>query len=121
MEVVHGTASLARRLNQPVCAIGNFDGVHVGHQRLFATARERATARDGESVVMTFDPHPAKVLAPELAPPLIYPAGRKLELIAACGIDVCVVEPFTHELASQEARRFVDEVLVRGVGATEIV
>src|SRR5207249_4826248 len=94
METFRGHSSLTRRLRGAVVAIGNFDGVHRGHAHIFAETQALARGRAGEAVVLTFDPHPAKVLAPAYAPPLITPLGRKLELLAAAGLDVVVVEPF---------------------------
>jgi riboflavin kinase / FMN adenylyltransferase len=108
-------------LRDPVVAIGNFDGVHRGHQELLRVAHQRAHARGGEAAVLTFDPHPAKVLAPALAPPLLCTLARRLELFSTCGIDATVVEPFTPELAALAAPDFVSRVLVDGLGAREVV
>lgn len=121
MEVIHASRSSHRRLTRPVIAIGNFDGVHRGHQELFELARTAARARGGEAAVLTFEPHPARMLAPLLAPPLIYPLPRKLELLGEMGMDVCVLEPFTLELARISAEEFVDDVLCTGLGAQEVV
>ena len=121
LETFRGYASLPRRLRNPVVAIGNFDGVHRGHQAMFNIVREQAEADGGESVVLTFDPHPVKVLAPALAPALITTCARKLELIAACGIDVAVVQPFDQALAAVSADHFIKEVLVRALGARGVV
>jgi riboflavin kinase/FMN adenylyltransferase len=82
-------------------ALGNFDGVHRGHQALFAEARRHAPA-----AALTFQPHPGKVLQPDLAPKLITPLPRKLELIAACGVSFTVVQPFTLEYAKTPAEAF---------------
>src|SRR5262245_46227374 len=100
METFRGHTSLPRRLRNAVIAIGNFDGVHRGHAHIFGQARQIADGLGGESVVLTFEPHPAKVLAPEFAPPLITPLVRKLELIAQTGIAVTVVEPFDRAFAA---------------------
>lgn len=121
MEVIHGSRSLTGRLRAPVIAIGNFDGVHVGHRHLLALARERAEALGGQSVALSFDPHPAKVLAPKLAPPLICTPERKRELIAACGIDILCLEPFDAAMAAQSAEAFVAGTLVDELRAGEIV
>ncbi len=102
-------------------AIGNFDGVHVGHQQLLALAIRRARARGGEAAVLTFDPHPAKVLAARLAPPLICTPARKAELVAEAGMDALIIEPFTRELAALSHGEFVEQVLVRAIGAREII
>ncbi|MGZ3428480.1 MAG: riboflavin biosynthesis protein RibF, partial [Polyangia bacterium] len=80
-----------------------------------------AAGLGGESVVLTFDPHPAKVLAPSYAPPLITLLGRKLELVAQEGIDAAVVEPFDRAFAGRPADDFVRDVLVEGLGAKHVV
>jgi riboflavin kinase / FMN adenylyltransferase len=121
MDTFRGHTSLARRLRNAVVAIGNFDGVHRGHAHIFQQARGLAAGLDGESVVLTFDPHPAKVLAPAYAPPLITPLARKLELIAAEGIDATVVEPFDRAFAARSAESFVTDVLAGALGARRIV
>jgi riboflavin kinase / FMN adenylyltransferase len=123
MVVLDGTHALlrARRLRDPVVAIGNFDGVHLGHQRLLGLARERARALGGEAVALTFEPHPARVLAPALAPPLLCTPARKQELIAALGIDVLVNEPFTPALAACPPDLFVADILIGALGAREVV
>jgi riboflavin kinase/FMN adenylyltransferase len=120
MQLVHGHRALGRALRRPAVGIGNFDGVHRGHQRLFEEVRRRAAALGGESAIFTFQPHPAKVLAPQLAPALITTPERKLELIAEAGIDVTVVEPFDHAFAAVTAERFVEEVLVGALGVAEV-
>jgi riboflavin kinase/FMN adenylyltransferase len=121
MDTFRGHTSLSRRLRNAVVAIGNFDGVHRGHAHIFQQARGLAASLDGESVVLSFDPHPAKVLAPAFAPPLITPLSRKLELIAAEGIDVAVVEPFDRTFAARTPDAFVKEVLADGLGARHVV
>lgn len=121
MDTFRGHTSLSRRLRSAVVAIGNFDGVHRGHAHIFQQARGIAASLGGESVVLTFDPHPAKVLAPAYAPPLITPLARKLELIAQEGIGVTVVEPFDRAFAGKSAEEFVRGVLVDGIGAKHVV
>jgi len=76
------TSELGRPLRAPAVAIGNFDGVHLGHQALVATAQRLAHAAGGEAVVLTFDPHPARFFAPKLAPPMLLTLERRLELLA---------------------------------------
>ena len=102
-------------------AIGNFDGVHLGHRELFALARARAAERGGPVVAFTFEPHPVRVLRPALTPPLLTPLPRKLELLAACGLDGAVVQPFDAAYAGTEARAFVSRDLVGRLGAAEVV
>jgi riboflavin kinase/FMN adenylyltransferase len=121
MEIFRSHTTLPRRLREPVVAIGNFDGVHRGHAHIFAQTRQLAASRDGEAVVLTFEPHPAKVLAPAFAPPLIAPLSRKLTLLAEAGLDAVVVEPFDREFASHSAEAFAREVLADGLGARHVV
>src|SRR5688500_10551608 len=125
MRVVRGrtrlAAELGRPLRAPAIAVGNFDGVHRGHQALIARARQLADAAAGEAVVLTFDPHPARFFAPALAPPMITPLDRRLELLQAAGADVVVIEPFTAEFAGIEATPFVEEVLARDLSARHVV
>ena len=121
MDIYRGHNLLPRRLREPVVAIGNFDGAHRGHAHIFAAAKRLAGARGGEAVVLTFEPHPAKVLAPSFAPPLITTAGRKLELLAEAGLDVAVIEPFDRQLAAMSAEDFVRQVLAESLGARHIV
>lgn len=103
-----------------VATIGNFDGVHLGHQWVIAEVIERARFLGGESIAVTFDPHPARVLRPGHPHPLITPLARKLELLAATGINATVVLPFTDALRHMHPREFAREILVGGVHATEV-
>lgn len=119
MEIVRGHNALTRRLRSPVVAIGNFDGVHRGHVHIFERAKAIAAELGSfsETVVLTFDPHPAKVLASAYAPPLITPLSRKLELIAQAGIAVTVVQPFDLDFAHISPAEFVRGVLKESLGA----
>lgn len=121
MEIFEGIESIERSLRNPVLTIGNFDGVHRGHQVLFDKARQWAKLLKGESVVMTFNPHPLQVLAPGRGPFFITTHKRKLELIEACGIDVAIVVPFNAEFAKISAEEFVKSLLVDRIGLKAIV
>jgi riboflavin kinase/FMN adenylyltransferase len=94
-----------------VLTAGNFDGVHVGHQRIMQTVTSRARALGGSSLVYTFDPHPRRVLTPEHSPKLLTTLEQKLELLEAQGVDAVVVEPFDAAFARQSAEQFVRDVL----------
>lgn len=114
MKVFHSVAE-AGELAGCSLALGNFDGVHVGHQALFAEARRHAPA-----VALTFNPHPGKVLQPELAPKLITPLPRKLELFAEYGLDAAVVQPFTRDYARTSPADF-EASLLDVLGARHLV
>lgn len=115
MKVFHGVTE-ARELAGCALALGNFDGVHLGHQALFAEARRHG----GAAAALTFQPHPGKVLQPELAPKLITLLPRKLELLESCGLDAVVVQPFTLEYARTEPRDF-EASLLEVIGARHLV
>ena len=112
----------------PACAltIGNFDGVHRGHQAMLALLKNEAQHRGVPSCVMTFEPHPRDYFAALAGKPLLAPARiatlrDKLTELARCGIDQCVVLPFNGQLASQSAENFIAEVLVRGLGVRYVL
>ncbi|TML08052.1 MAG: bifunctional riboflavin kinase/FAD synthetase [Actinobacteria bacterium] len=91
-------------------AVGTFDGVHLGHREVIR----------GADTVLTFDPHPLAVIAPQAAPPLLTTLARKAELLEGIGVEELVVIPFDKEFASHTAQEFVDEVLVAKLGATHV-
>jgi riboflavin kinase/FMN adenylyltransferase len=112
---------LGRTLRSPAVAIGNFDGVHLGHQALLAEARRIAHASGGETLALTFDPHPARFFAPHLAPPMLVSLDRRIELLQESGADVVLVEPFTAEFATMSAEAFIEQVLAKDIGARHVV
>jgi riboflavin kinase/FMN adenylyltransferase len=101
--------------------LGNFDGVHLGHQKAFALLRERAKELRAPSVALTFEPHPVSVLRPERAPKRILTPRQKQEVIAAHSIDHLVVIHFTKEFSQFSAEEFVNRVLVAKLRAAELV
>ena len=122
MAVIYNLDQLEKNpLKNPVLTIGNFDGVHKGHLSLFNKVKERARLIDGQSVVMTFEPHPIKVMMPENGPPLITPTQQKLKLMEDSGIDVILCVPFTEEFAGISPQGFVKDLLVDRIGIKEIV
>ena len=108
-------------LNKAVITIGNFDGVHIGHQALLHTVVEKAHAIGGTAVTMTFDPHPMRVLNNKAHPPLITLAEQKTELIAKAGIEVLINIPFNREFASIPALEFISDLLVKRLGMKVLV
>jgi riboflavin kinase/FMN adenylyltransferase len=103
-----------------VATIGNFDGVHHGHQLVIAEVIRRAHELGTRSLAITFDPHPVRVLRPESSLRLITPLNERLELLATTGIDATLVLPFTHELSHMSARTFARDVLRTALHVVEL-
>ena len=114
MVVTHGSLQPAR--GGCALTIGNFDGVHRGHRALLDRVVAKARAIDVTSIVLTFEPHPREFFAPEAAPARLTRLRDKLELIAAAGIERVHVIRFEARLAAMSAARFIEDVLVRGLG-----
>ncbi|MBN2032644.1 MAG: bifunctional riboflavin kinase/FAD synthetase [Deltaproteobacteria bacterium] len=121
MQIITDLKAIEEPLINPVLTIGNFDGVHRGHLALFEKVRQRAQAIQGRSAVMTFEPHPFRVMKPGNGPPLITPTKQKIELIQQAGIDLLFCIPFTREFADISAEDFVGNILVAGIGIKELV
>ena len=120
MKVISSLENIKEPFAYAVITVGNFDGVHIGHQGLLKEVKKRADKMSGTSVVLTFEPHPLKVLK-EKKIPLITPFERKIELIEKLGIDVVICLPFTREFSKVSAREFVEEILLKKIGMREIV
>ncbi|HXR37532.1 MAG TPA: bifunctional riboflavin kinase/FAD synthetase [Terracidiphilus sp.] len=99
-----------------VAAIGNFDGVHLGHQEILSAVVAEARALGVRSVAVTFDPHPERFLRPARAPRLLTPMDERVKLLASTGIDAVVVLPFDAALAGLTAQEFVQQILVEVLG-----
>jgi len=95
-----------------VAAVGNFDGVHRGHQEILSSAAEEARVRGALALAITFDPHPERFLRPKSAPKLLTPMKERLRLLASTGVDAVLVLPFDAALAKMRAREFARQVLV---------
>jgi len=121
MEVVFGPAQCTPPPQGSAVTIGAYDGVHLGHRHLIEKLRDMARARSLASAVVTFDRHPATVVRPESAPALLTDLDQKLELLGATGVDRTVVVPFDRARAEESAEDFVEEVLVRALGARLVV
>jgi riboflavin kinase/FMN adenylyltransferase len=121
VEIFEGYRALFRPLASPAIALGNFDGVHIGHRALLAASKRMATELDGDSVVYTFDPHPATVLAPDRVPALITSRERKLELLGEHGVNVCILEPFDADMSKMSPEEFIEEILVKVLRAKHVV
>ncbi len=121
MKLIENLEDIDRPFENAVITIGNFDGVHIGHQALFHEVIEKADILDSTSLAMTFEPHPIRVLKNNGHPPLLTPFNQKVELIAKSGIDALICVPFTHEFAAITAKEFVYDVLLGRIGMRIIV
>lgn len=101
------------RFNSVVVTIGSFDGLHTGHQTILDTVKNHAKQIGGESVVITFEPHPRKLIFPDLPISILTPTDKKIQLMTSEGINHVVVVPFTHDFAAQTADEYIADFLVR--------
>ena len=108
------------RWSHPVLALGNFDGVHRGHRKILERVRRVALERNATAVVMTFDPHPPRIVRPDKAPPLLMTKGQKLEALADAGVQGTAIIRFTHELSQWDPEMFVRTVLVDWLHVSEV-
>lgn len=107
--------------DRTVVTIGVYDGVHIGHRALISHVRELAHQKGMRSAVVTFDPHPAAVVRPDLVPPLLTDIDHRLELLASTGIDLALVINFDRARSEESAEDFVTEVLVGQLGAGAVI
>ncbi|CAN5570790.1 bifunctional riboflavin kinase/FAD synthetase [soil metagenome] len=104
-----------------VVTVGTFDGVHRGHRDVLRTIVERAQATGRRSILVTFHPHPLRIVRPEAAPQLLTTTAEKKEFLAESGVEYAVFLPFTPTLQKYPARRFVEEILLGRLGMRELV
>jgi riboflavin kinase/FMN adenylyltransferase len=120
MKVFRQLSEISAGFGPTVATIGNFDGVHRGHQSVISEVVARAHTLDAKSIAITFEPHPARVLRPGSTLPLITPLTEKLDLFATTGLDAVVVLPFTEEFSHMSARDFATEVLHKALHVIEL-
>jgi riboflavin kinase/FMN adenylyltransferase len=120
MEVFHDL-DRAPGLRRCVVALGNFDGVHLGHRAILNAALDYARHDGARSIALTFDPNPAKVLVPARAPRMLMTLADKLDCLAAAGLDAAVVVPFTHKLSLLSPQEFAREYLVERLQVAAVV
>ncbi|HKJ65219.1 MAG TPA: FAD synthetase family protein, partial [Desulfopila sp.] len=119
MKIIRNIEDIDGNFKNPCVTIGNFDGVHLGHQQLFDAVRQRAQHNQGASIAITFDPHPLQVLKPG-GIKLISTIEQKTELIELSGIDVLIIIPFNRHFAKTSAETFVDEILRQRLSVTDL-
>ena len=120
MKIFDDIELLRAHLRAPIATIGNFDGLHRGHQAIVRTVLSRSRETGGSSLLITFDPHPLKILAPERAPRMLTTRRQKLALIDSTGLEFLLILPFTVELAEVTAEQFVRQYLAEGLGVKEV-
>ena len=120
MQVLTSYHGLRHSYPKICVGLGNFDGVHLGHQRIIKRLVEYARENQGTAAVFTFEPHPAMVLRPEAAPPLLLAPELKQRLIASFGVDILLAIPFTREFALLSPEAFVREVLCAEIGVAAV-
>jgi len=108
------------RWTQPVLALGNFDGLHRGHRKILDRVQRVAGERGATSVVMTFDPHPPRIVRPDKAPPVLMTKAQKLEALAHLGVNGAAIVRFTPELSRWDPELFVRNVLVEWLRVAEV-
>ncbi len=120
MQTFHQLGDIPPAFGPAIVAIGNFDGVHLGHRFVLSQVIARARADNARAVALTFDPHPVRVVRPDQPLQLITPIKAKLELLAQTGIDAVVVLPFTQAFSEMTAEAFASDVLANGLHAKEV-
>ncbi len=121
MKVYRSSSKFPASIKNPVVALGNFDGVHLAHQKMFKIAIREARRIKGRAVAYTFHPHPVKVLSHVAAPPMINTLEQKLELMAETGLDAAVVEPFDLKFAHLSAEEWFQKIVVKRLHAAGAV
>lgn len=121
MQVYRSLDKLPRDFGPSALSIGNFDGVHFGHRRILRRVKEIAAERGWKASVLTFDPHPTRVVAPDRTPPLLTSPERRAALMREEGIEQVLILPFTRELAMLTPREFVAQLLVNALGARAVL
>ncbi|MEW6379432.1 MAG: bifunctional riboflavin kinase/FAD synthetase [bacterium] len=111
MRIIRGLKCLDPNVRNVVLTLGNFDGLHLGHQKILQTVIDRARKSGAYSMVFTFEPHPLKILAPDRCPPLLTTFHEKMKLFQKMDLDIVLFARFTEEFASQHAEEFIQHIL----------
>lgn len=120
MKIVRSLAEVTTPFPHPIFAIGSFDGIHCGHQKVLGNVVLRARRHGGTAAVMTFHPHPQKIVSPHDSPLLIQTLEQKAAMLQALGFDLLLQVPFTEDLARLSAEQFVTEIIYEKLGICEL-
>jgi len=120
MQIFHQLQDIPADFGPTVLSVGNFDGIHRGHQYVLHRLTERARELNARSLVLTFDPHPIRILRPDHAPPLLTPLPQKLKLLDKTGIDAVLVLPFSRDLSMMPPYEFAEEIISSALHAVEV-
>ncbi|MCR6638948.1 MAG: bifunctional riboflavin kinase/FAD synthetase [Sporocytophaga sp.] len=118
---VYNSPDEFQKLPNAIVTIGTFDGVHLGHRKILNRLKETSKEENGESVVITFWPHPRKVLQGVDSFKLLLTLDEKIEMIASCGIDHLLLIPFTKEFSSTTSEDFIQKILIDKIGTKKLV
>ena len=120
MQIFRKLEDIPADFGPTVLSVGNFDGVHRGHQHVLSRMTERARELNAKSLVLTFDPHPIRILRPDQAPPLLTPLPQKLRRLEETGLDAVLVLPFSRDLSMMPPYQFAEEIISSGLHAVEV-
>jgi len=120
MQVFRKLEDVPPALGPTVVSVGNFDGVHCAHQEVVRRMAERAHVLGGKAMIVTFEPHPLRILRPDVAPKLLTPLAQKLQLLEQTRVDAVLVLPFTRDLSLMTAQNFARQVLMERLHAREV-
>ena len=121
MKIIRGTNKIKRSIKKAVVAIGIFDGVHIGHRRIIEELLLRSRRIGGKATVLTFDPHPLKVIHPKVPPPRLMSLEHRLRLIKEIGADISIVANFTEALSRYSPEDFIKRILIGRIGAKAVI
>lgn len=120
MDVYYGLDNIGE-YNNVIVALGNFDGVHLGHRKLIEKTVNLARQVDGTPAVLTFDPHPLKILQPEICPPLLLSREEKIRIMSELGVKLLVITPFCQEIAHLSPELFIKNILIDNLKVKGVV
>src|SRR5882672_3115741 len=120
MQVFHKLEDVPPDFGPTIVSVGNFDGVHRAHQAVLRDIAERARQQSANSVAVTFEPHPIRILRPDSGLKLLTPTPEKLRLLEATGLDAVLLLPFARDLSLMMPRQFAEEILKKRLRACEV-